>query len=119
MPEPTVLSPFPNSSPAVQKESLRFTIDWTKWFNDLSYYVRRLLNSYDIRKSGIAVLVAGEVVVANVNVLATSYIRLTAQNTGGTAGHLSITLTPGVGFTITSTSLTDTRTIFYEIVEGF
>lgn len=118
MAELLTLSPYPKTSPIVDS-SFKLTIDWDKWFNDLSYYVTRLLNRYDIRRSGVATLVAGTKIVSNVLVNSTSYVELTAQNTGGTAGYLSITLNPGVGFTINSTSATDTRTIFYKIVEGF
>ena len=112
------VSPVPIKSKITDKEGL-VLLDWVRWFGDISYYVTRILNRYDVRKAGVATLVAGSVVIVNTNVLATSYIRLTAQNVGGTAGTLSVTLSAGVGFTLTSSNALDTRAIFYEIVEAF
>jgi hypothetical protein len=67
---------------------------------------------------GTAVLVAGTVTVSNTAVTANSRILLTAQNTGGTAGELSISArTAGTSFTITSASGSDTRTIAWLILE--
>lgn len=118
MADQTSLSPYPQSS-AITDKTFKLGLDWLKWFQDLSYFVTRLLNRYDIRKSGSAILVAGTKVVANTNITATSLLRLTAQNSSGTPGFLSVALNAGVGFTINSTNALDTRTIFYEIVEAF
>lgn len=112
------LSPYPRTSPMVNKTQ-GITIDWDKWFNGLSLYITRLLNRYNELRSGIATLATGTIVVANTLVTATCYIRLTRQIAGGTLGHLSVVLNPGVGFTINSSSATETSTIFYEIVEAF
>jgi hypothetical protein len=60
---------------------------------------------------GEATLVAGTVVVANATIEATSLILLTRRVVGGTPGFLSYVRNPGVGFTITSTSATDTSTV--------
>lgn len=113
-----LLSPYPRTSPMANNKTSIITIDWDKWLNDLSLYVTRLLNRYETLKSGIATLVAGTVVVANTNVTAASYIRLTRQIAGGTLGHLSVVPNVGVGFTINS-SAAETSTILYEIVEAF
>jgi hypothetical protein len=94
-------------------------VDWLRWFQDLYYIVDRLINRYDADRSGVATLVAGTAVVANTVVTAATLVRLTPQSAAGTPGHLSITLNPGTGFTITSTSGADTRQVFYELVEAF
>ncbi len=112
------ISPVPDKSPIADKE-FKVSIDWIRWFRDASSYILRILNRYDATKSGVATLIGGTVVIANTTILASSYLRLTAQNVSGTAGHLSIVLNPGVGFTINSSNALDTRTIFYEIVEAF
>lgn len=111
------LSKTPESSPITSKTFI-IGLDWLKWFQELAIFVVGLLNKYDNGKSGVGTLIAGTKVVSNIKVQATSYIRLTAQNVSGTAGFLSVVLNPGVGFTINSSNVADTRTIFYEIVEA-
>ena len=64
---------------------------------------------------GTATLVAGTVTVANTNITATSIITLSYKTIGGTAGILSYTLNAGVGFTINSSSNTDTSVVVYSI----
>ena len=113
-----LLSPYPRTSPVVNDKKI-IGIDWDKWFNGLSLYVTRILNRYDSLRSGIETLVTGTKVVANTRITATSYIRLTRQTAGGTLGELSVVPNVGVGFTINSSSATETSTIFYEIVEAF
>lgn len=67
---------------------------------------------------GVAVLVAGTKVVNNANITANSRIHLTGQIDGGTPGSLRVSArTPGVSFTITSSSGTDTSTVAYTIFE--
>lgn len=69
-------------------------------------------------KQGAAVLVGGTVVVANTSVTANSRIFLTCQVPGGTPGFLRISArTPGVSFTILSSSGTDTSTVAFQIFE--
>jgi hypothetical protein len=69
-------------------------------------------------KMGTATLVAGEAVVANESVTANSRILLTSQVDGGTPGFLRVSArTAGTGFTITSSSNTDTSTVAYVIIE--
>jgi hypothetical protein len=66
---------------------------------------------------GTAVLVAGTVTVADAKITATSRIRLFLRTAGGTVGAPFVAvLTPGTGFTIKSTSNTDTSTIAYEVI---
>lgn len=64
-----------------------------------------------------AVLVAGSVVVANASVTANTRILLTRQTLGGTPGHLSYSISAGVGYTITSSSGTETSTVTVMLVE--
>lgn len=66
--------------------------------------------------SGTVALVAGSKAVANAAVTSSTRIRLTNAGTAGTAGILSYSLTAGTGFTIHSSSGSDTSTIFWEIV---
>jgi hypothetical protein len=69
-------------------------------------------------KQGLSILVGGSVVVANTSVTATSRILITPQSAGGVAGSVYISArTPGVSFTITSTSAADTRPIAWEIFQ--
>lgn len=67
-------------------------------------------------RMGTAVLVAGTVVVTNANIAATDRIFLSRSTTGGTAGHLSYTISAGASFTINSSSGTDTSTINWFII---
>lgn len=70
------------------------------------------------QRQGVATLVAGTVTVNNTAITANSRIFLTAQNSSGTAGELSVSArTAGTSFTITSTSSTDTRQVAYLINE--
>ena len=69
-------------------------------------------------KTGTATLVAGSVVVSNTTVTANSSIFLTSQSDGGMPGFLRITAkVVGTSFTITSSSVTDTSTVAWMIVE--
>lgn len=67
---------------------------------------------------GQATLVAGTVTVANTAITANSRIFVTVSTTGGTRGHLSVTKSAGVSFTITSSSGTDTSVVDYHIIES-
>lgn len=70
-------------------------------------------------KIGTAVLVAGTVTVANTSVTANSRIFLTSQTDGGTVGFLRITAkTAATSFVITSSSVLDTSTVAWMIVES-
>lgn len=68
-------------------------------------------------KIGSATLVAGTVTVANTSVTANSSIQLTVSSKGGTQGFLSYTLNAGAGFTISSSSVTETSTVQWHIIE--
>lgn len=54
--------------------------------------------------------------VANTNITANSIVLVHNVSAGGTVGALSVTLSAGVGFTINSTSGTDTSKVHYRIV---
>ena len=72
-------------------------------------------------KIGTAVLVAGTVTVANTSVTANSRIFLTVQSLGTVAVATPIAVTAkvvGTSFTISSSSITDTSTIAWMIVES-
>lgn len=62
-------------------------------------------------------LVAGTVTVANTAVKANTAVFMTRNIVGGTPGHLSYTVNSGVGFTMNSTSATETSLIFYNLVD--
>lgn len=66
--------------------------------------------------SGSATLAAGTVTVSDASITASSRIRYWRTTAGGTLGILSLALSAGTGFTITSTSGTDTSTVDYEVV---
>ncbi len=69
-------------------------------------------------KMGVATLAAGTVTVANTSVTATSRILLTCQTPGGTPGFLYVSArTAGTGFTITSSSSSDTSVVAWLIFE--
>ena len=69
---------------------------------------------------GVDNLVAGTVTVSNTSVTANSRIFLTAQNSSGGAGNLYISArSAGASFTITSTDVTDTRSVAWLIIEPY
>lgn len=71
-------------------------------------------------KIGTATLVAGAVTVSNTSVTANSKIIPFCLTQGGTPGFLRVSATTvGTGFTVTSSSGTDTSVIGYLIVESF
>lgn len=70
-------------------------------------------------KIGTAVLVAGTVTVANTSITANSRIFLTSNVDGGTPGWLRVSAkTVGTSFVITSSSIIDTSTVAWYIVES-
>ena len=67
---------------------------------------------------GVATLVAGTVVVNNTRITANTRIFLTIQSPAGTLGVVYVSArTAGTSFTITSTSILDTSTVAWMIVE--
>lgn len=72
-------------------------------------------------KQGVVTLVAGVLAVANTSVTANSRIFLTVQALGTVAAPKAVavtSITPGVGFTITSADVTDTSVVAYLINEA-
>lgn len=66
---------------------------------------------------GTAVLVGGTKAVSDTNITANSVIRLAHKTVGGTPGAVYVSArSASTSFTITSTSGTDTSTIYYEIL---
>jgi hypothetical protein len=73
-------------------------------------------NTYPgIIKRGTATLVGGTVTVALAGIVAENQVFLTKTTVGGTEGHIRVSITAGVGFTITSSSATDTSTFTWLI----
>lgn len=68
-------------------------------------------------RMGVNTLVGGSVTVANTSVAATSRVFLQRQTPVGALGHLSFTVNPGVGFTITSSSATEASEVAWLLVE--
>lgn len=68
-------------------------------------------------RMGVATLAAGTVTVANTSITANTRVVPIRQALGGAAGHLSVTKNPGVGFTITSSSGTETSSVLYILFE--
>lgn len=67
---------------------------------------------------GQATLVAGTIAVANTSVTANTRVFVTVTTTGGTQGHLSVAKNAGVGFTINSTSGSETSVVDWHLVEA-
>ncbi|MFE9296603.1 right-handed parallel beta-helix repeat-containing protein [Streptomyces niveus] len=68
-------------------------------------------------RMNVATLAAGTVTVANTSVSANTRILPFRQTAGGTLGHLSVTKNVGVGFTITSSSNTETSVVAWVLFE--
>ena len=67
--------------------------------------------------TGTAVLTAGAATVANTAITANSIIRLSSKTLGGTPGNLYVSAkTASTSFVITSSSGSDTGTVYYEIL---
>jgi len=70
-------------------------------------------------KIGTAVLVGGTVTVSNTSVTANSRIFVTSQTDGGTVGALRVSAkTNATSFVITSSSVLDTSTVAWHIIES-
>lgn len=67
---------------------------------------------------GASGLTAGTVTVPYSSITASCEVILSRGNAAGTLGHLAVAVTPGTGFIINSSSITDTSTINWEIVES-
>ncbi|MEU3255959.1 glycosyl hydrolase family 28-related protein [Streptomyces sp. NPDC006997] len=68
-------------------------------------------------RMGVSTLAGGTVTVANTTVTADTRVALFRQAAGGALGHLSVTTDPGVGFTVDSSSATDTSTVAWVLFE--
>ncbi|NUP38962.1 MAG: hypothetical protein HOY76_18585 [Streptomyces sp.] len=68
-------------------------------------------------RMGQATLAAGTVTVANTSVTANTRPFLSRMAAGGTLGQLSVTVSAGVSFTITSSSGTETSTVNWLLIE--
>jgi hypothetical protein len=68
-------------------------------------------------RMGVATLAAGTVTVANTSITANTRVATFRQASGGTPGHLSVTRTNGVNFTITSSSNVDTSVVAWVLFE--
>ncbi|MFG2682416.1 hypothetical protein [Streptomyces sp. NPDC048392] len=66
---------------------------------------------------GVATLAGGTVTVANTSVTATTRVAAFRQTAGGAVGHLSAETDAGVGFTVDSSSATDTSTVVWILFE--
>lgn len=91
-----------------------------EWEVDSANFVEanelRLVTTGTGAAAGNATLVAGTVVVANTAVVAGSIVLLSRKTIGGTAGNLSYTVSAGVGFTINSSSGTDTSVVSWVLI---
>lgn len=70
-----------------------------------------------IVKMGTATLVGGTVQVAYDSITADMKVILSNNGVGGTIGILSVAVSAGMGFTITSANVLDTSTIAYIIIK--
>lgn len=69
-----------------------------------------------LTRTGNATLVTGTKAVADTSVTASTVVMLSRKTAGGTLGNLTYTVSAGVGFTITSTSGTDTSVVSYHLL---
>lgn len=74
-------------------------------------------NAYvGVTNKGSATLVAGSATVAFANIDSASQVFISKTAAGGTEGHVRVTVNAGVGFTLTSSSGTDTSTFTWLII---
>lgn len=71
------------------------------------------------RRMGSAVLSGGTIVVSNASVTANTLVFLSVSTAGGTQGFLSSTKSNGTSFTINSSSVLDTSTVNWILIEKF
>lgn len=99
------------------------TIDETAYVPNLAIQSNHLIywgSGSTNPTAGVVTLIAGTATVTTNKVGANSVISYFGQNSSGSAGELTISArVPGVSFTITSTSLIDTRLVFWTIGELF
>ncbi len=82
---------------------------------DIATIESNVTDLQDATAFGNATLVGGTIAVADTSVTAGSIVILGRKTIGGTAGNLSYTVSAGVGFTINSSSGTDTSVVSYHI----
>lgn len=100
--------------------SVNLPRDFIERVNRLSTKVRDIQGQLAATtpRRGTAVLAAGTVTVALPSVTANTHVHLTIQAPGGTLGVPHVfSRTPGTGFTIHSSSATDTSTVAWSAVE--
>jgi hypothetical protein len=69
-------------------------------------------------RAGTATLVGGTVTVSNTTITANTMVKAFSQVDGGTPGYLRCTTkTVGTSFVITSSSASDTSTVYWELIE--
>lgn len=78
-------------------------------------FVKVVPSNVENSPSGSAVLVAGTIAVAYPTLTATDRVLVAVTTPGGTRGYLSVAKSAGVGFTINSTSNTETSTVDWVI----
>lgn len=72
-----------------------------------------------VSRSGVRTLIGGTREQSYLGILATDVILISRISIGGTPGHLSYTINPGVSFTVNSDSGTDTSTFFYLVISTY
>lgn len=91
----------------------------TKAFQQL-YLRQPFLKEATNSKMGVATLTAGTVTVSNTSITANSRIFTTSQTDGGVVGFLRVNnIVASTSFDIISSSVADTSTVAYVIIEGF
>lgn len=103
----------PASAPAPLPSSLYGASDGLPHWNDSTGTARLIVSSV---ASSTATLTAGSVTISNASITANSIVKAWSIAGAGTEGALYVTLSAGSGFTIHSTSGTDTSKVYYEIV---
>jgi hypothetical protein len=121
---PSTMNFSTSDGAGVRANRLSLTHDYQAKFQTVDVVVSTVGKGLKIKEGlnarmGIATLVAGEVTVPNTSITASTRIFLTCQDpNGGTVGQLYVSArTASTSFVISSTSITDTSIVAYELIE--
>jgi|GEM_PF-5023314 len=82
---------------------------------NLSGITTAAIASYRLIAHGSATLAAGTIAVALAAIATGALVQVTRSSTSSGYGHLYVTVSNGVGFTVTSTDVADDGTLYYQV----
>lgn len=91
---------------------------WFSWSGSVWNVFGRYAPVPTIQVFGQATLVAGQVIVPRVGISASALVFLSRASVAGTPGNLTVTITAGASFTISSSDGLDTSTVNYLVMEA-